>query len=245
MSNDDSPKTSPSESTSQPTANASNESLTVRDLRRRWKPTKEQLAIKDPHHPTNIRFHRACSWLLRTEAAHPTDDYDLILCFQWIGFNALYGQWVLETNEPASDRHGWHIFLSRIGKLDKQKKIEAVLTDHKKLVLTILDDAYLGKYFWRDPSPQRARQTTPDRRLALRLYEASNWNELLEKLVDRIYFLRCQVAHGASTHNSKENRKTARHCTVMLSHLLQAVLLIWIDHGSDENWGPLCYPPQG
>jgi len=226
-------------------ANTTADHLTVRDLRRRWKPTKERLANLNPHHPTNIRFHRACSWIQRTETAHPTDDLDLTLCFAWIGFNALYGQWVSDTNEPASDRYSWQTFLKRMSELDKKNKIAAVLKEHKKLVLTILDDAYLGKYFWRDPSPERARQTTPAKRNAPRFYEAKNWIEILESLMDRIYFLRCQIVHGASTHNSKENRKTARHCTLMLEHLLQAILLIWIDHGSDEDWGPLCYPPQG
>jgi hypothetical protein len=27
--------------------------------------------------------------------------------------------------------------------------------------------------------------------------------------------------------------------------LLPAVLLVWIDHGADEDWGPMCYPPLG
>jgi hypothetical protein len=30
----------------------------------------------------------------------------------------------------------------------------------------------------------------------------------------------------------------------MLGHLLPAMLQVWIDHGADEDWGPLCYPPQ-
>ena len=35
--------------------------LTVRELRRLWKPQKERLNAEQREHATNIRFHRACS----------------------------------------------------------------------------------------------------------------------------------------------------------------------------------------
>ena len=31
----------------------------------------------------------------------------------------------------------------------------------------------------------------------------------------------------------------------MMQRLLPALLLVWIDHGADEDWGPMCYPPMG
>ena len=71
----------------------------VRDLRRRWKPHKQRLAQVIPEHPTNIRFHRACSWLQRVEQLEGEEDGDLGLLGQWIAFNALYGQW----SEPDVD----------------------------------------------------------------------------------------------------------------------------------------------
>jgi hypothetical protein len=63
--------------------------LTVRELRRRWKPHKERLGS----HPTAVRFHRACSWLDRAEKLDGTADADLVLMNQWIALNALYGRW--------------------------------------------------------------------------------------------------------------------------------------------------------
>lgn len=67
------------------------DSMTVRDLRRLWKPHKERLNGSAAEHSTTIRFHRACSWLQRAEQA-TKDDLDLSLLSQWIAFNALYGQ---------------------------------------------------------------------------------------------------------------------------------------------------------
>jgi hypothetical protein len=42
-------------------------SLTVPELRRRWKPHKERLAALGGEQPRSIRFHRACSWVVRVE----------------------------------------------------------------------------------------------------------------------------------------------------------------------------------
>ncbi len=30
----------------------------------------------------------------------------------------------------------------------------------------------------------------------------------------------------------------------MMQRLLPALLSVWIDYGTDEGWGPLCYPPM-
>ena len=49
--------------------------------------------------------------------------------------------------------------------------------------------------------------------------------------------------HGASTHDGKLNRTAVQHCSTMLGHLLPAFLLVLIDHGYEEDWGVLCYPP--
>lgn len=57
--------------------------------------------------------------------------------------------------------------------------------------------------------------------------------------------MRCQLVHGAATHNSRLTRTSLRRCSTMLDHLLPAVLVVLIDHGADADWGPLCYPPQG
>ena len=67
---------------------------------------------------------------------------------------------------------------------------------------------------------------------------------VLDRLIERIYLLRCQLIHGAATCGGKLNRTALRRSTKMLSHLMPAVLLVIIDHGADEDWGLLCYPPM-
>ena len=65
----------------------------------------------------------------------------------------------------------------------------------------------------------------------------------LERLLERIYLMRCQLVHGAATYGGKLNRASLRHCVTMLGHLLPAILLVLIDYGVDEDWGIMCYPP--
>ena len=46
----------------------------------------------------------------------------------------------------------------------------------------------------------------------------------LDRLLDRVYFIRCQLVHGAATHASSLNRTALRRCKTMLGHLLEATL---------------------
>ena len=48
-----------------------------------------------------------------------------------------------------------------------------------------------------------------------------------------------------ATYGGKLNRTSLKHCVTMMQRLLPAMLLVWIDHGADEDWGPMCYPPMG
>lgn len=220
------------------------QAVNVHQLRRRWKPHKQRLQGLRKDHPTPIRFHRCCSWLQRLETMED-EDHDLTLITQWVALNALYGQWDPRLREPAADRACWRQFLDRILKLDRDGRLIQVLEAHRKLVFTILDDAYLAGFFWKDPAPHKAIHTTRDRRQASQWYQQRRYGMVLESVVERIYLLRCQLVHGAATHNSRLNRTSLRRCATMLSHLLPVLLLILIDHGADEDWGDMCYPPQG
>jgi len=216
--------------------------MEVRDLRRRWKPVKERLFTQRQDHPTIIRFHRACSWMQHAQGM-AADDLDTKLTCQWIAFNALYGQWDARLAEPMPDRACWRLFCNQILSLDKDQLIAGLLEEHKTLVLKILDDAYLASFFWRDPSITRAQQTTRKRRDASMQYVEKRWGVILECVLENVYFLRCQLIHGAATYQSDLNRTSLKHCSIFMNHFLPAVLTIWTDHGADHDWGVMCYPP--
>jgi len=218
------------------------ETMSVRDLRRQWKPIKNRLKQKPDGDSTAIRIHRAFSWMAQAEENE--SDLDLNLVYRWIAFNALYGQWVEESREPAPDKETWGKFVDRILALDSAKQIEGTLIEHKKLVMTLLDDEYLSRFYWKDPTDQQAKKSKKLKYKARTWYLEKRWALIMDKVMERIYLIRCQLMHGAATHNSKLNRTSLKRCSIMLGHLLQAFIVVIIDNGADEDWGVMCYPPM-
>jgi hypothetical protein len=220
-----------------------NSMSSVHDLRRRWKPTKERLKDDSRYEPTLVRFHRACSWLQRVEEIENDDALDAVLIYRWIALNSLYGQWDPDERQPITDKLSLPKFLDRILQLDADARIQAVLDEHRKLVMSIFEDEYLVKYFWEEPTDERARKTQKTKFDARTWYQQGQYALILDRLMERIYFLRCQLVHGAATFGGKLNRTAIRRCSTMLGHLMPAILIVIIDHGHEEDWGDLCYPP--
>lgn len=219
--------------------------LTVHDLRRRWKPHKERLAALGSEQPTSIRFHRACSWMARVEQMPDGQDHDLGLVSLWIAFNALYGQWDCIKREPRPDRESWRLFIDRILKLDRDGHVPAMLQEHKRLALALFDDEYVSAYFWQEPTAVRAKSSRKTVHNAHSWYVEQRWTQILDEILARVYVMRCQLVHGAATYGGKLNRTSLKHCVTMMQRLLPSLLLVWINHGADQDWGPMCYPPMG
>ncbi|MDZ4849970.1 MAG: HEPN domain-containing protein [Pirellulaceae bacterium] len=218
--------------------------LTVRDLRRQWKPQKERLASLCNEHPTAIRFHRACSWLGQVELLDLECAADQSLVHCWVALNALYGQWDSQLREPAADRQSWKRFMERIHEIDDGQHLAKILVENRNRVLKILKNEYLNRYFWSDSganSPMRYRRAAMEAQF---WFHEKRWTHISDQLLDRIYFLRCQVVHGASTYGSQLNRSAITECATMLQGIVIATLQVWIENGADIDWGPMCYPPN-
>jgi hypothetical protein len=214
---------------------------TVHNLRARWQPAKERLAAGRANHPTSIRMHRALSWLEASQSEGQVPD--AVLVFQWIAFNALYGCWDSARREPMPDGECFRSFTARLLSLDADGRLSAMLVEHRSRVIEILDDEYVSAYFWQDPSDRQASRSKRARHEAKTWYIERHWGMVLGRLIERIYLLRCQLVHGAATFGGKLNRQSLGRCTRMMSLLMNAALLVVIDHGADEDWGEMCYPP--
>ena len=216
--------------------------LTAHELRRRWKPKKETLLAACQDHPTCIRLHRAFSWLARCEEDANGDPDVSLLCL-WISFNGLYGRWDELRREPKPDRESWRTFLDRILAIDAGKHVSSMVTNERDLVMSILDDEYLSGFFWEEPGDVRAGKSKKAKFDARTWYVQGNWRMILDRVLERIYLLRCQLVHGAATHGGKLNRDSLRHCVRMMRSLMNAVLLALIDFGDQDDWGLMCYRP--
>lgn len=219
------------------------ERFTVDDLKNRWEPHKERLAELNTKHPTLVRFHRACSWLRAADSLDESAEADLQFVSLWISLNSLYGRWDEARREPKPDKESSREFRKRVLELDQDCHVEGVLLRHKPLVLKILESEFLSEYFWEEPSDARARQSRKTRYEAPTWYVENNWAMILDRLIERVYLLRCQLMHGGATFGGKLNRDSIRWCSTALRHLLPAFLMVIIDRGADEDWGVMCYPP--
>ncbi|MAT14587.1 MAG: hypothetical protein CMJ46_04875 [Planctomyces sp.] len=215
---------------------------TVRDIRRAWKPHKQAVVDSGEHENTSIRVHRACSWMHQVENLEQ-NNHDQRLILLWISFNTLYGTWNPEERAPVPDSTSWGDFLKRILKLDQDGCLRTVLTQHRKLVTALLQDEHLSRYFWQEPTPQRANQSRKAMHESRTWYLQKNWGVILTRVMERIYLARCQLVHGAATCGSELNRTALRRCATMLGHLQPAFLTIIVHHGAKEDWGLMCYPP--
>lgn len=213
---------------------------TCNDLRQLWNSTKERLQAVDPRHPTVVRVHRALSWLARVE--NDSSDLDIALLCHWVALNSLYGSWDTVQKRAIGHQESFRRFLERILRLDRNGRLVEVLTEHKRLVLTLLDDKYLNDYFWEEPQQADGRLKR-QRHQAQVWYVEKRWLMILENVLERIYLLRCQLVHGAATCGGNLNRTAVNRSVMMLGHLLPVILEVVIVHGADEDWGAMCYPP--
>lgn len=225
--------------------NAPVESLTVHDLRRKWKPVKLRLQSVPEAQPTLIRVHRACSWLRKIETLGEAGDSELVLLLGWVAFNSLYGQWDPERCEPMNDGECWKKFTSRVLVLDQERLIAGMLEANKPLVMSLLQDEYLSGWWWEHPEDaERAGKSRKVVYDARSWYVEKKWGMILDRVLERIYLMRCQLAHGAATHGSTLNRTSLRRCATMLGHLVPVMLRVLIERGGEAKWGSICYPPQ-
>jgi len=218
----------------------------VHALNRYWKPTKNEAASGPETEDIRIRIHRCLSWMQRVEDidnSEKAQSLDAALIFQWVALNSLYGRWDPVGRGPIEDRKSLDEFLDRIFVSDADGLITGVLKENRRLVNSIFEDEYLSRYFWQEPTDERARKS---RKV---MYDARTWyvegkhRLILDRTLERVYLARCQLVHGAASHDSKLNRDALRRCSIMLGHLLPAVLLVIMDHAWDGDWDGLCYPP--
>lgn len=222
--------------------------LTVRDLRRRWKPTKLRLNDEGRDQQLSIRIHRSCSWIQRIEEMHEeardVPSSDMLLIVRWISFNAMYARWDAEEKRALGDTNSFCLFLAQLLSRDRLDLLADVLDHHRPLVEDIFEDVHLSHGYWRSPSEEQAARSLRRARKKLARYETGEHSKVLEGLIKRIYLIRCQLMHGGATFGGKLNREPLDRCATMLGHLLPALLIVLMDHGVEDDWGPICYPPD-
>ena len=210
------------------------------ELRARFR--KIPKADRDANQDFAIRVWRALSWLERAESV-PKDDIEGRFISCWIGFNALYGR-LDDDNKPWGDRESLGTFLAKIWRLDEAGSLRRVLGKRQNPVLNLINNKFISSTYWHDGDAPARRKITKEVRRAILAFPKHDQLPLLQMLFERLYVLRNQVFHGASTKGSYLNRRTLSVSGNILMDLLPACLELMIHGGVGKDWGSVCFPPR-
>jgi hypothetical protein len=191
-----------------------------------------------------IRVHRAISWY-KDACACPENLSEARFLFLWIALNSLYSRWDNEHNIPGKDASARQDFLWRICDQHAKPVFGQHFQQHRGLVNKILENPFLAEIFWRNPSDPKAkgRGTEDANHLASNL-KNGEVGLVLNQVLSRLYVLRGQIVHGASTSGSKLNAKTREYALEMLKELVPLIIHLVIEYHREDTWPDLCYPPQ-
>ena len=195
-----------------------------------------------------LRWRRCTSWLEQAEKELANHCFDEAFIFCWVAFNAAYS---VDTPEPRESFELQSIrdYFALLRDLDDEKSIEQALFDNETRwtqMQEILRNEYIFVPFWEN---QRSSS------------ESTNWQESLEKSLEkvrrarvyrdvepvleevfsRLYVLRNQLVHGASTYNGSLNRKQVQWGAAFL-YLLLPVFLELMFRNPEGDWGIPKYP---
>ena len=188
-----------------------------------------------------IRVHRSLSWLERAIDTDPDEQPDGRLLYGWIAFNSLYGRWDDQAGFPAPDTDAWREFLGVVLRKDATQRIASSIQQLREPILKLLENQFVDPRFWQNPqNPGNLRRRYHE---ALSLFVERRWLNLAILAIERVYVFRGQLVHGAATRGSELNRLTLRQTREVLEGLLLPILEVVIEHGCDDDWPPLCYPP--
>ena len=189
-----------------------------------------------------IRVHRSLSWLKHANAL-PSSQPEARFVLLWIGLNSLYSAWDNGLNRPVGDSSARNRFLERVVALNP-KKVVSFLRDARPLLRGLLKDPCLTEEFWRNPhnSETEACAAADAQSLDADL-RAGRHDVVLKHVMDRLFVLRGQIVHGASTAGGALNRSAVGNGLAFIGRLLPVLIHIVLERGREERWPDLCYPP--
>lgn len=214
--------------------------MSADELRVRFKALDRDKRHANDHYC--IRVWRGLSWLSRAEQM-PNADLEGRFISTWIAFNALYGR-LDPQRRPWGDRESMGTYLAQVWRLDRTAVLDRLISKRQLHIFRLVEDKYLSHRFWEEGN-------SAAKRIRKELTEAMSWPgtsnafRILQLLFDRLYVMRNQVLHGACTKDSKLNRRPLREAGNLLIELVHAMLDVMIAHGVEEDWGEVCYPPEG
>jgi len=209
-------------------------------------------ALKNHHRQTrenfpeslSLRVHRALSWLNRAE--QETEDHDARFIFLWVAFNAAYANEVLDRRN-SSERKLFQGFLGRLIDSDVDKLLYELVWNHfSGAIRLMIDNKYVFQPFWDFHNgliteEQWQQSFQKSKTSASRALGRMDTQSVMEVMFNRLYTLRNQILHGATTWNGAVNRSQITQGAEIMGQVVPIVIYLMMnDH--QRVWGDACYP---
>ena len=217
--------------------------MTAVDLRTRFRNIPKP--DRDAHQDFAIRVWRALSWLERAESLAGLD-YEGRFISCWIALNALnalYGR-LDDHGKPWGDREALSTYVAQSWRLDNQQRLHRILGKRELHIIKLIGDKHLSIEFWNEGHPGERRVQREFKQASV-TFRSRNRLPILKKLFERLYVMRVQVFHGASTKGSKLNRRTLQRSATILLDMLPIFIQIMLEAGLQHEWGRVCFSPAG
>lgn len=190
-----------------------------------------------------VRVHRAISWLRRAQDFGVDQQPEARFLYLWIALNALYSRWNAERNMPDGDGASRVDFFRQLCAWDGLA-FETLIRQQRGLAKKILQNPYIAYSFWKNPEHPKAKGwATEDANYLDRNLKNGDYRKVVEQVMDRLFVLRGQLVHGASTGGSRLNRSSLTAALRFLESFAPVAVHVTIEHGAHDEWPELCYPP--
>ncbi len=200
------------------------------------------------HSSTELRLYRSYSWMKRAEEmleAQPQHPDEAFILY-WIAFNAMYAEDSAEAYENT-ERQNFNAYFRKVLQLDAEHKIYNMLwgrfTDEIRL---FLDNKFVYDPFWKYHNGVPGYENwesrfDAERGRVHRALVSMDTRTVLSTIFNRMYVLRNQIIHGASTYRSSVNRDQVKDGVAIMS-VLVPIFFDLMKENLNADWGKPYYP---
>ncbi len=191
-----------------------------------------------------VRVHRALSWI---KAAEENTNNNIAFISLWIAFNSLYGSGEESNQKHCPERRSFKDFFAKVIPLDKEGYISTeIWTQYTNLFKNFISNKYVCEAFWlwqnnEINEAEFIRRFELDITISKKAMGSQESVKFLGILFDRMYILRNQIFHGASTFDSNVNKEQLDLAVKILHRIIPVLVDILMDN-PEENWGTIAYP---
>lgn len=196
-----------------------------------------------------IRIHRAHSWFSKAmalaqdqEASREFAEAKLVML--WVALSALASRWDADKGQPRPESADMYQFFDAFADMAGDQLIVDFVGRHKSVLRRLLANKFLRMDFWKNPfDPKLPDLIEASQKLIARADEPKIAQLIIKESLYRVFILRGQLVHGASTAGSKLNREALADAQTFLQNFIPVVIQVCLEQGLACEWPPICFPP--